>query len=85
MNQHTPKAKLTNTQSVRLPMALYERVADMALQEDTTMNSMIIRLINLGLGHQVNFEKAVKDFVFRYVTKEEVESLANGQAPAVHT
>lgn len=58
-------------------MGLYERIAELALREDTSMNSMIIRLINLGLGHQANFDKAVRDFVFRVVTKEEVDRLAD--------
>jgi hypothetical protein len=79
MNQSTPtqKVKTTNNQTLRLPMGLYERIAELALREDTSMNSMIIRLINLGLGHQANFDKAVRDFVFRVVTKEEVDRLAD--------
>lgn len=79
MNQRTPKAKATNCQSVRLPMDLYEQVAELALREDTTMNSMIIRLINLGLGHQNDFEKAVRDFVFRTVSPQELQDLINGK------
>ena len=83
MNQTTPdtkptkKVKVTNNQTVRLPIALYERIAELALREDTTLNTMIIRLVTLGLGHQANFDKAVRDFVFRIVTRQEVENLAN--------
>lgn len=80
MNQSTPKEKTTNTQSIRLPIELYERIAELAINDGTTMNAMILRLINLGLGHQTNFEKAVRDFVFRYVTKEEMEKLQNGNS-----
>jgi predicted DNA-binding ribbon-helix-helix protein len=79
MNQKTPKQKTTNTQSIRMPMELYERVAELALHEDVSMTNMIIKLVNLGLGHQVNFEKAVRDFVFRIVTRQEVERMANGE------
>jgi len=62
-----------------MPMELYERVAELALHEDVSMTNMIIKLVNLGLGHQVNFEKAVRDFVFRIVTRQEVERMANGE------
>lgn len=79
MNQTKPKAKQTNCQSVRLPMPLYEKVAELALREDTTMNSMIIKLINLGLGQQTDFEKAVRDFVFRTVSPQELKDLMNGK------
>lgn len=82
MNQSTPKTKQTNCQSVRLPMDLYEQIAELALREDTTMNSMIIRLVNMGLGHQSNFEKAVRDFVFRTVSPQELKDLANGKVAA---
>jgi predicted DNA-binding ribbon-helix-helix protein len=76
MNQRTPKT--TNNQTVRLPMDLYERIAELAMREDTTMNTMIIRLLHMGLGHQANFEKAVRDFVFRIVSKEEMDKLTYG-------
>jgi hypothetical protein len=79
MNQRTPKSKTTNSQTVRLPIGLYERIAELALREDTTMNSMIIRLLNLGLGNQANFEKAVRDFVFRVVSPQELKDLADGR------
>lgn len=85
MNQPKPKPKMTNTQSVRLPMALYDQVADLALNEDTSLNSMIIKLINLGLGHQRDFEKAVRDFVFRTVSQDEMRELINGKPPKVYT
>lgn len=85
MNQSSPKTKTTNTQSVRLPMALYERVADLALREDVSMTNMIIRLITLGLGHQENFEDAVRRLFFRIVSKEELESITNGKAPDLTT
>lgn len=79
MNQRTPKAKATNCQSVRLPMDLYEQVAELALRDDTTMNSMIIKLIKLGLGEQYQFEKAVRDFVFREVSQRELQELIDGK------
>lgn len=85
MNQSTPKIKTTNTQSVRLPMDLYEKIAELALQEDTSMTVAIIRLIKLGLGSQANFERAVRDFVFREISKKELEELSHGKAPVVHT
>ena len=78
MNQRTPKTKKTNSQTVRLPIELYDKVAEVALQEDTTMNTMIIRLLNMGLDHQINFEKAVRDFVFRKVSTTEMENLIHG-------
>jgi hypothetical protein len=85
MNHPTPKTKTTNNQTVRLPMDLYVNIADLALREDTTMNTMIIRLLNLGLGYQTDFEKAVRDFVFRTVSKEELDILIHGKAPVIHT
>lgn len=87
MNQETPKAKtkVSNTQSVRLPMDLYEVVAEMALREEVAMNTVILRLIKFGLQQQVNFEQAVRDFVFRRVTPKEAEKLANGDLPPIHS
>jgi predicted CopG family antitoxin len=85
MNQTTPKAKTVNTQSIRLPMDVYEKVAKIALEEDTSMTAVILRLINFGLGHHLDFEQAVRQMFFRYVTQEEVKDLANGKFPIVHS
>lgn len=60
-------------------MDLYEQVAELALRDDTTMNSMIIKLIKLGLGEQKQFEKAVRDFVFRTVSASELKELIDGK------
>jgi len=87
MNQETPKAKtkVNNTQSVRLPMDLYEVIANMAIKDEVAMNTVILRLIKFGLQQQVNFEQAVREFVFRRISPKEAEKLAHGDVPAIHS
>lgn len=83
MNQQTPRTKkAVNTLSVRLPPELYNKIAEKALEQGDTLNSVFIEIVTKGFEQDANMQRAVEDFVISIVSPERMRELLHGrQAP----
>jgi predicted DNA-binding protein len=80
MNQMQPKhKKVVNTLSVRLPPDLYNKVAEIALERGTTLNSVFIELVDSGLNFKAREQQILENFIVSVVTPERLKELINGQ------
>ena len=64
--------------SIRLPEDLYITVSRRAQASGRDRIAEIIDLLEVGLSKTVDFEGAVKRFVMRQVTADELKSLGGG-------
>lgn len=55
----------TRTVSIRLPMELYYKIAELAQADGTSLNNKIHQLCRLGMGEHVSVEDAVRRLVLR--------------------
>lgn len=82
MNQTAPKPKTIHTLSARLPLDLYNAIAEEALATGETLNGLFIKYLRIGMERNADREQAVRDFIFSIVTEERMKELLRGnQAP----
>lgn len=67
-----------HTFSIRIPEDLVVEVSRLAQERKTDRNAVMNEMLRFGLRRTADFEKAVRDFVFREVTKEEMLRLETG-------
>jgi predicted DNA-binding protein len=80
MNQTQPKVKkVVNTLSVRLPPELYNRIAEIALERNDTLNSVFIEMVSAGLDKKASEQQVLQDFIFQYVPQEKLKELIHGR------
>lgn len=81
MNQKQPKLKkVVNTLSVRLPPDLYNQVAEIALDSNSTLNSVFIELVDSGLNFKEREQQILENFILSVVTPERLKELIHGKA-----
>lgn len=67
-----------HTFSIRIPEDLVVEVSRIAQERDTDRNAVMNEMLRYGLHRKMEFDRAVRDFVFREVTKEEMLRLGGG-------
>ena len=60
--------------SVRLPMSIYLRVAEMAQNDGVNLNAKINQLIRLGLDGKINLDDALRNLLIRAEAQLEKKS-----------
>jgi len=81
MNQSQPKPKkVVNTLSVRLPPELYNRIAEIALERNDTLNSVFIEMVEAGLDRKTAETKVLQDFFLQHIPHDKLKELINGNA-----
>lgn len=56
--------------TVRLPMARYLQITEMARKNKANINATVNQLLELGLGEQVNLDEALSRLVKRLVAED---------------
>lgn len=56
--------------TVRLPMARYLLITEMARKDKANINATVNKLLELGMGEQVNLDEALASLVRRIVAED---------------
>lgn len=56
--------------TIRVPQARYVEMSDLARADNTNLNAKVNELLTLGLGRNVDIEKAIASFVKRLALKD---------------
>ena len=82
MNQTQPKPKkVVNTLSVRLPPELYNQVAEIALEQGATLNSVFIELVDSGLNYKQKERQILENFIISVISEDKLKELIHGNRP----
>ena len=79
MHQEKPK-EAVKTLSIRIPLDLYLKISQYALDEDlASLNAAIVSLVKSGLDSTNEKNTIISQFIIEVVPKETLERLINGK------
>lgn len=79
MHQEKPK-EAVKTLSIRIPLDLYLKISQYALDEDlASLNAAIVSLVKSGLDSTNEKNNIISQFIIEVVPKETLERLINGK------